>query len=214
MPLVDYLRRITGSLNTDALARVRIAIDDARASGELGNDTAAALQTIAGRVAQDIANNPRPEPARAAAAPSTSDRTRYSATVRSCQATSYSDSGPQLRGVLLVEGLGEIPYRISTDGGPRCQAFLRAMDADKDTPPGDFVSRTCDVEMSSITTQSGQQRPTIARWHRPEEAPAKPSERAPRAPRTPASRIQGGGGLDDSMFALMPFVAAVAGVLS
>ena len=205
MQITDWLRRITGSPTAAALSAVRLAIDNAKGNGELREKAAAGLQVVASLVAEEIAaHGDRPEK------PQPAGNQRHHAVIRTCQFASFSDSGDLWRGQLELDGMAPLSYRVKLNT-PQWRAFLHAVGGTDADEPGEMISRCVMVELSDFTTASGEQRKVVLRWH-PAEAAAAP--RAAGAPRTPASRIQGGGGLDDSMFALMPFVAAVAGVLS
>ncbi len=184
MQLPDTLRRLAAAGTTDAVSKCRIDIDDAVRGGALAADAAAALDAVARLVAADIAaNGPR------TAKPTTTKPAgeRHRAVIRDCKFASYSDSGPQWRGSLEVDGHGVVAFRLPVDGGGRHKAFLRAVSAAEDAEPGDMVSRVCHVEVSPWESPSGS-RLVVSRWH-PVDVAAK-SGATPAAPRAP-SVIQG-----------------------
>ncbi len=179
MQLPDTLRRLAAAGTTDAVSKCRIDIDDAVRGGALAADAAAALDAVARLVAADIAaNGPR------TAKPTTTKPAgeRHHATIRSARATNFSDTGAQVRGDIEVDGVGVLQFRVKADCGAGHKAFLRAMNADAETSPGDLVSRVCVVEVIDWTNAVGATKTLVNRWH-PVDGAAKsgaaPAARAP-----------------------------------
>ena len=198
--LLDILSQLAAANTVATITKIRLLVDDAAECGKINQDAAAALQAVASQASAAIADRgERPEraPAKAAAKPVAE---RHAATIRSCRRTDFSDTGPQLRGDLEVSGHGIIQYRVKLDGGGSEKGFRRAVNVTGDLDPSDMVSRVVAVELAPWTNALGETKTLVNRWHAPEEAPAA-APAAPRGPRkTVASKINGGGGLDDTPF--------------
>jgi hypothetical protein len=210
----QHMTALSNALKTLAAARSLAAVNAARneisrqaEAGTLAEDAAAALLTAARVRLDELADQgdeqddqPAPPAPRRTAQPAPAGD-RHPATITVAEAVEYPDSGPLVRGTVMVAVDGipqEVRFRIPRSWEGSIRALFSAAGLPEDAAASQLAGAAVSVVLGEYQGRDGEPRPTVKRWHRPAPAgkPTGPAwerdeQAAARAPRrTPAAKAR------------------------
>jgi hypothetical protein len=174
---------LSTALQTLASARSLAAVNAARneisrqaEAGTLAEDAAAALLTAA-RVrldeltdqGDDREDEPAPPAPRRTAQPAPAGD-RHPATITVAEAVEYPDSGPLVRGTVMVAVDGvpqEVKFRIPRSWDASIRALFSAAGLPEDADVEQLTGKTVAVVLGEFQGRDGEPRTVVKRWHKP-----------------------------------------------
>jgi hypothetical protein len=205
--LSNALAALAAARSLQAVNNVRVEINRQAQAGTLAQDAAAALLAAASARLDEIAEaGEQPEEPAPSRAKPVASSDRHPATITVAEAVDYPDSGPQVRGTVMVAVDGvpqEVKFRIPRSWDASIRALFSAAGLPENADPEQLIGKAVAVVVGEYQGRDGEPRTVVKRWHKPEpttrtatldrprEVAAMPHPAATRAPRrTPAAKAR------------------------